>query len=51
MISPVRERPSSMEDLRRLLEFCIRRENGGAGRDRGGGDGNNLQLPIILQRG
>jgi N-methylhydantoinase B/oxoprolinase/acetone carboxylase alpha subunit len=47
----VRERPSSMEDLFRLLEFCIRRENGGAGRDRGGGDGNNLQLPIILQRG
>jgi hypothetical protein len=35
------------EDLRRLLEYCVRGEDGGAGRDRGGGDGNNLQLPII----
>ena len=46
MISPVRERPSSMEDLRRLLEFYARREDGGAGRDHVGGDGNNLQLPL-----
>ena len=48
MISPVRERPSSMEDLRRLLEFYVRKEDGGAGRDHVGGDGNNLQLPIII---
>ena len=37
-----------MEDLRRLLEFYVRREDGGAGRDHVVGDGNNLQLPIII---
>ena len=49
MISPVRERPSSMEDLHRLLEFYVRREDGGAGRDDGrrGGQRDAVRATVI----
>ena len=50
MISPVRERPSSMEDRRRSLAFLRGRGGDGSigGADRGGGSNNNYNSQFAL---